>query len=132
MITSRRYMDGDMESIVAREQTVLFAPSDWTWTILKDGAPVAVFCVLRFWSGVGHIAGVVDDRVKNDGLAFTKESRKLLSAAIESLTQYQRFQAYTIGTANARWAAIMGLKYECTMHRASEHGEDIHIYYHLR
>lgn len=132
MMVTRPYEQGDLGRLNSREDSNIVISEDWAWTICSDGGPIAVFSVVEFWSGVGHIVGVVDERVREHGLAFSRASKKLFKMSMQVLTQYQRIQTYTFNEENANWARLMGLKYECTMKRASDKGLDIDVYCYLR
>jgi len=141
MIISRHYMDSDMLRFEVRKRDQLHEDvsgylklagiSTVTYTLMKKEnlEVVGIVGLNVLWKGVAQVWLLTSDAARGCGVSYTKECIRLMDQEALRLSIRRIHIVVDAGIKeNARWAKVLGFKYESSMKKAAPNGNDMNIY----
>lgn len=133
----RRFRETDFGKLDSRfdplstseNETILMASSGISYTVLVENSILGIIGGNILWPGVCQVWAFTSDRIRGNGLVYTKIVDNLLTfiAYQYGIRRYHCIVNSEIHE-NVRWLYLLKFEYEFTMYRASPNEADIYGY----
>lgn len=127
-ITPREVYKNDI-SLKERFEEYSKRPSVYSYTLISDGIPVAVFMGNIFYGRICDVIAIVSDKIEENKFGFVRACKKLMKATELSIG-IDRFQitVHSDFKKGCRFAEVLGFKKEGVMQKYGPDSKDYYLY----